>query len=195
MRQRPGTFTNVPLSDRSVSEAVQGKYIPRLFLENYNQGIVRTFSYELIDERSNTTNSEDNYGLLRADGSPKPAFTALQNLISLLNDPSETSATFTPGSLDYTLSGSTQNVEHTLLQKSNGDFYLVLWQEVPSTDQDATSQAVTLNLTTPIAQATTYLPNQSTTATGQYATPTQIALNVSDYPLVIQLTPTQSTAS
>ena len=182
-----GYFTNVPGSDRSVSETVQGKYMPRLFLENYNHGIKRTFSYELIDERANTTNGEDNYGLLRADGSPKPAFTALKNLISLLNDTSTTAASFTPGALNYSLSNA-QNVDHTLLQKSNGDFYLVLWQEVPSTDQ-AASQTVTLNLTTPIAQATTYLPNQSTTSTAQYAAPAQLSLNVPDYPLVIQLTP------
>ncbi|MGA7937522.1 MAG: PA14 domain-containing protein [Kovacikia sp.] len=188
-----GYFTNVPSSNRSVSETVQGKYMPRLFLENYNQGITRTFSYELIDERSNSTNGEDNYGLLRADGSPKPAFTALKNLISLLNDPSTTSATFTPGALNYSLSNA-QNVDHTLLQKSNGDFYLVLWQGVPSTDQTV-NKSVTLNLATPIAQATTFLPNQSLTSTGQYATPTQITLNVPDYPLVIQLKPSQPPGS
>jgi hypothetical protein len=180
-----GYFTGNTTSDRGVSEMVQSKYIPRLLLENFNSGITRTFPYELIDQWPNSDNSENNFGLLHADGSPKPAFTAEKNLISLLSD---TSSSFTLGSLNYSLGGNTQNLHHTLLQKSNKDFYLVLWLEVPSTDQ-AVSQSVTLNLSTPISQATTYLPNQSTTSTAQYTTPTQLALNVPDHPLVVQLTP------
>lgn len=179
-----GYHTGGPLSDRPVSEAVQGKYIPRMFLENFSKGIYRTFSYELIDQFVKPNEREANFGLLRYDGSPKPAFTALQNLMGLLND---SSVTFTPGSLTYSLSGNTQNIHHTLLQKSSGDFYLVLWQEGASTDQ-MSSQTITLNLNTPITQATTYLSNYTTTPTGQYRTPTQLSLTVPDSPLIVQLT-------
>jgi hypothetical protein len=185
MATETGYFTGSPPTGRAVSEVVQGKYVPRLFLENFNQGVYRTFSYELIDQRPNSLNSEDNFGLLRADGSPKPAFTAQQNLIRLLSD---TPVAFTPSSLNYSFGGEVQNIHHTLLQKSNGDFYLALWSEVPSTDQNYT-QTVTLNLTTPISQATTYLPNLSTTAIAQYTIPTQLTLTVPDYPLLVQLTP------
>lgn len=186
MATETGYYTGSPASGRAVSEIVQSKYIPRLFLENFNQGVYRTFSYELIDQRPNSANSEDNFGLLRYDGSPKPAFTAEQNLIRLLND---TNTSFIPGSLNYSFSGDMQNIHHTLLQKSNGDFYLALWSEVPSTDQNYT-QTVTLNLTTPISQATTYLPNQSTNAIAQYTAPNQLTLTVPDSPLLVQLTPT-----
>ncbi|MGQ9873071.1 hypothetical protein [Leptodesmis sp.] len=103
----------------------------------------------------------------------------------LLND---THTTFTPGSLSYSFSGNVQNIHHTLLQKSNGDFYLALWSEVPSTDQNY-AQTVTLNLTTPISQATTYLPNQSTTPIAQYTAPNQLTLTIPDHPLLVQLTP------
>lgn len=172
-------------SGRAVSETVQGKYMPRVFLENFNQGIHRTFSYELMDQWADYSNSEANFGLLRHDGSAKPAFTAQKNLIQLLSDaPTQ----FTPEALNYTLSGNTQNIHHTLLQKSDRDFYLVLWLEVPSTNQTV-SQSVTLNLATPITQATTYLPNQSTTPTGQYTAPAQLTLEVPDAPLVVKLTP------
>lgn len=180
-----GYHTGGPLSDRPVSEAVQGKYIPRMFLENFSKGIYRTFSYELIDQFVKPNEREANFGILRYDGSPKPAYTALQNLIGLLGDSSNS---FTPGSLTYSLSGNTQNIHHTLLQKTSGDFYLVLWQEVASTDQ-MSSQTVTLNLNTPIARATTYLSNYTTTPTGQYQTPTQLSLTVPDSPLIVQLTP------
>lgn len=172
-------------NDRSVSEAVQGKYIPRVFLNNFNQGIYRTFSYELIDQTPNPNDGEANFGILRYDGSPKPAFTAMQNLIQLLDD---TETNFTPGSLNYRLSGNTNYLQQTLLQKQNGDFYLVLWLEVPSTDQ-TNSHQVTLTLNTAIEQATTYLPNDSANAVAQFTSPTQLTLTVPDSPLVVKLTP------
>lgn len=180
-----GYSTGSPQSDRPVSEAVQGKYIPRMFLENYNTGVYRTFTYELIDQFPNPNNSEMNYGILRYDGSPKPAYTALQNLIGVLND---TSTPFTPGTLNYSFSGNTQNLRHTLLQKSDGNFYMVLWLEVPSTEQP-TTQTINLTLNTPITLATTYLTNTSASPTGQYQSPTQLTLNVPDSPLVVKLSP------
>ncbi len=183
-----GYHTGSAAAGRSVSETVQGKYIPRMFLDNFNHGVARTFSYELMDQKVDPNNGEANFGLLRTDGSPKPAFTAMKNLIGLLND---SSSSFTPRSLGYQLSGNTQNLQHTLLQKSNGDFYLVLWSGVGSTDQTS-SQQVTLNLSTPLKKATTYLPNQSANVVKQYQTPTQIKLNVPDAPLVVKLTPQPS---
>lgn len=171
-------------SQKGVSEQVAAKYVPRLFLEYFNQGIQRTFLYELMDERSQP-DQENNFGLIRSDGTPKPAFYSLKNLMSLLNDAQGSTAL---GGLRYSLTGNTQNVHHTLLQKSSGEFYLVLWSDVVSADA-AVNQPVTLNLSSPIKQATTYLTNQSINPTGTYATPTQLALNVPDSPLVVKLTP------
>ena len=181
-----GYSTGSPSSERPVSEAVQGKYIPRLFLESFNQGVPRTFSYELIDQKPNPNSSEQNFGILRSDGTPKPAYTALKNLISLLNDPTSGAARAQPGALNYAMGGNTQNVHHMLLQKSNGDFYLILWLEVPSTDQTAT-QTVTLAFSTPLAQAIAYAPNQSLNPVATFATPRQLTLGVTDSPLVLKL--------
>jgi PA14 domain len=171
-------------SQKGVSEQVAAKYVPRLFLEYFNRGIQRTFLYELMDERSQP-DQENNFGLIRSDGTPKPAFYSLKNLMSLLNDAQGSKAS---GGLSYTLTGNTQNVRHTLLQKSSGEFYLVLWSDVVSTDAQV-NQTVTLNLSSPIKQAATYLTNQSIDPTATYATPTQLALNVPDSPLVVKLTP------
>ncbi len=180
-----GYSTGSPLSDRPVSETVQGKYIPRMFLENFNSGVFRTFSYEFIDQFPNPDNSEYNYGILQYNSTPKPAYTAMQNLIGILND---TALPFTPGTLEYSLSGNTQNVRTTLLQKSDGSFYMVLWLEVPSTDQ-VSSQTMNLTLNTAIAQAATYLSNNSAAPIGQYSTPTQLTLTVPDSPLIVKLSP------
>ena len=185
-----GYFNNS--NSPGVSEAAAGKYIPRLFLESFNYGIPRTYSFELINAFNDPNNSEMNFGLLRNDGSEKPAYVALKNLIGLLSEPG---AKFTPGSLDYTLEGDTSNIHNTLLQKSDGTFYLILWQEVPSFDLQQHADIsvpqvqATLNLSATISKAATYDPSNSLNPTAQYTNLNQLALNVSDSPLVIQLSP------
>jgi len=185
-----GYFNNS--NSPGVSEAAAGKYIPRLFLESFNHGIPRTYSYELINAFNDPNNSEMNFGLLRNDGSEKPAYVALKNLISLLSEPG---ANFNPGTLDFTLNGNTTNLHNMLLQKSNGAFYLILWQELPSfdlqqkVDISVPQVQVTVNLNTAIGQATIYDPSTSTAPLSQSSNPSQLSLNVPDSPLVIQLSP------
>jgi len=186
-------YFNSAYNSPGVSEAAAGKYIPRLFLESFNYGIPRTYNYEFINEYNDPNNSELNFGLLRNDGSEKPAYGALKNLIGLLQDPG--AYYFTPGALDYTLGGNTANVHHTLLQKSDSTFVLLLWQEVPCFDQQqrvdlyVPDVQVTLNLNSPIGQAATFEPLYSTNPTAQYTNPNQLALSVPDSPLVIALSP------
>jgi hypothetical protein len=170
-------------SQKGVSERVAAKYITRQYFENFNLGIQRTFIYELMDERP-TGEQEDNFGLIRYDGTPKPAFYAIKNLTTLLKD---TLGSTVSGKLDFSMSGNTENVRHTLLQKSNGEFFLALWLNTPSTDTTV-SQSVTLNFSSAIARAETYVPTWSDSATGVYQQPTQLTLDIPDEPLLIKLT-------
>jgi hypothetical protein len=171
-------------SQKAVTEQVSAKYIPRTYLEYFNRGVKRTFMYELMDQRK-ANDQENNFGIIRADGTPKPAFYALRNLISLLKDTPSSQAN---GALSYYFTGNVQDLRHTLLQKSNGEFYLVLWLNKTSTDAPVT-QRVTLNLLTPTQQAATFLPNRSSTATATFTAPTRITMDVPDAPLVIQIKP------
>jgi hypothetical protein len=178
-------------SQSPVSEAVAARYLPRLFLEYFNRAIQRTFAYELIDERP-APNQENNFGLLRFDGSPKPAFTALQNLIGLLQDPGPS---FQLEPLNYQLNGDLNLVHHTVLQKRDRRFYVILWQEVPSfnpptrTDINVPPQSVTLTLQVPMQQAIAYQPLISPAALWQQSNPTTLNVQVADHPLVIELMP------
>lgn len=112
----------------NVSENVQAKYILRDMLSLQNAGAAKVFWYELIDEG---TPPFGGFGLLRSDLSPKPSYTALKSLLSVLADPS-TSSPAAP--LAYTLGGSTANVEHALFQKSDGTYALALWLGVASSN-------------------------------------------------------------
>ncbi len=173
-----------------IPEDVSGKYTPRLLLEQFNYGIPRTFIYELINVSPDPNSLYNNFGLLRDDGSEKPAFVAVKNLIGLVKDPG---STFTPGSLDYVLGGNTADIRHTLLQKRDGRFYLILWKEVSSfnvnTKQriNVSSQKVSLTLNTAIAKATIYIPNDSPNWTSQQTNPKTFDIDVSDRPVVVEL--------
>ncbi len=188
-----------------MSEAAQAKYLPRHFALYFNAGIVRTITYEFADEfKDEATNAEASFGIIRHDLTPKPAYAALKNLIGLLNESHWDMATqqwqrkpFAPRALDFEISADAKTLplRHTLLQKSNGDFYLLLWQEVSSFDtvkkQDIANppMPVTLSFKTPISEAVSYLPGQSADVQQTWRNPKTLTLSVPDEVLVVKLTP------
>lgn len=112
----------------TVPESVAASYVPRTMMLAFKQGYDKTFFYQLIDDPG----SPQGYGLLHDDFSPKAPYTALQSLLSLLSDPG--GSNFTPGSLPFTILGGDSNVNHLLLQKSDGSYWLAVWLEEPSWD-------------------------------------------------------------
>jgi hypothetical protein len=128
---KPVIATETGYSDSAdqyaVPAATKARYIMRALLEHWNAGVVRTYLYELIDEGGEPFS---HYGLVDAAGTPKPAYTALKNLLARLSDPGG-ATTLAP--LDYTIAAPSF-VHHTLLQKRNGAYALVLWVELPEWD-------------------------------------------------------------
>jgi hypothetical protein len=177
----------------AVSEEAAAKYIPRLFLEDFAHGIVRTYLYEFLDELPNPrlTDLQLHWGLIRSDGSEKPAFTAMKNLIAELSD---STAMNNPQSLRYSLSGGSSQLHHLLLEKSTGQFLLVLWQEVPSYDYDRQRaisnplQPVTLTLDQAAKNISIYEPVVQAQPLHAYANAKNVYLEVPDHPLVVEIT-------
>ena len=195
-----------------VSEAAQAKYLPRQFCEYFNHGIVRDFTYEFDDEfpdykdsERQGTNAEACFGIVRHDLTPKPAYYAEKNLIALLSEAHWDAAAqrwdkpkSSPDALRYSLGGSVGDVHHTLLQKSNGDFYLLLWQEVSSFDttekQDIVNPPapVTLTLGMPMKSVALCQPNKGLQWTPMVLHGRRLTLNVPDQLLVVRLTPAKT---
>lgn len=189
-------YNNEKTNDLGISEEAGGKYIPRLLLESFNRDIKRTYLYEFANEWDGE-GDQGNFGLIHFNGSAKPAYTAIKNMTSLLKEPG---ANFNPGSLDYSLSVGDDQVHSTLLQKSNGEFYLILWQEARSWDNDSKTDInvndlnVTVNLNTPISHAEVYKPLDSGSSILSQNAPSGGSLNsltvqVPDHPLIIKLVP------
>ncbi len=176
----------------AVSEAAAAKYIPRMFLENYIHGIPRTYLYELLDEAPDA-GLEDNqlhWGIIRANGTEKPAFGALRNLISELGDHTE------PGRLHqfaWSLSGTKSATDHVLLEKSNGELDLILWQEIPSfntrrqIDLNNTPEPAEVTFAKSAASVTIYEPAVQSAPVRSYSNVTKISIAIPDHPLVIQI--------
>ena len=107
-----------------------GVYMPRVFLENFRIGVLRTYIYQLIDEKDNKIEYEKHFGMFGIGGSadPKPAANAMHYMNSKLADGGSTAKSFKTGKLDFSLPGKPSNVRYVLLQKSSGNFQLVMWR-------------------------------------------------------------------
>jgi len=129
-----GYGTN-PAINHQVTPAIQAKYIARLLLLQLKLGVKRTFIYQLADYGKD---SFQDYGLLTADGTEKPSFVQLRELMNELNDVPTTNA---PTPLSLSLAGSVSGVESVMFQKSDGSYRLILWLEKSGYDPNANAGA------------------------------------------------------
>ena len=127
---------NTSNGHRPVPEDVAGAYLPRLLLEHVGRGEQRMYSYELIDSfpDPDLDNPEAHFGLLRHDLTPKPAYTAMRNLLALLADPGPS---IEPGTLGLAAQGLPSDARHLLTEKRDGSWVLLLWRDVSLWDADA----------------------------------------------------------
>jgi hypothetical protein len=183
-------------SGNGISELARSKYIPRTYLDFFRRGIVRTYLYTFRDARSpNRSDREAHFGLVTYDGIKTESYNAVKNLITILQEPSMPD--FTAGELIYSLSGETSDVEHLLLQKSNGNFYLVLWLAkrvyTVSTDTDLNNpnQQVTIQIDQPLLnqQVTVYenIQNPTFSTSGQNTSNGRVTVDVSDAVTILKI--------
>jgi len=118
-----------------VSERAGAVYLLRTFLEHFRSGIDRTYAYELIDEKSDrgAADPEQHFGLLSNDFTPKPAFTALKNLLSLVGRGDRRSP-LRP--LRIEMAGAQGQVRRLVLQKPDGSYVVALWRLASVWDAD-----------------------------------------------------------
>ena len=110
----------------AVPEAVAGRYMPRVLLEQFRLGVARTFIYELFDFEDS-----GGYGLVAADGRRKPAFSAVASLLALLADPGPR---FRVEPLQYRVLQTWPELRHLAFQTRHGTYFLAVWLEVPAFD-------------------------------------------------------------
>jgi hypothetical protein len=176
-------FSTGDLGKGNVSELCDGKEAPRTYFEHFLNGITRTLTYQFVESGTayGALGSFSYMGLVRQNLTPKPSYTAIKSLISLLSDKG---AAFSSGTLTYTLRGDVNNLAHLLMQKRDGTYYLALWLEVPSwdettnTDISATPQSITVNLPSTVKSGTFYTLGNTGSMSGASWVPTSASVTV-----------------
>jgi hypothetical protein len=140
-RPMAATETGYPTWRNGISEAVQAKYLPRLFAEYFRLGIRRTYLYELADNQPDPsgTTMEDHFGILRNDLTPKPAFEALRSLIALIAAGAQRTIVGAPPVVTLTAAlpppyDRPAYVHSLLLRLSDTHSLLLVWHEVADAD-------------------------------------------------------------
>ena len=155
-----------------VSLDQQGKMLLNLYLTAFKRGWTYTFVYYLHDS------AQGEWGFFDPAYQPKPSGTYLHNLTTLLADRKD----FTPGSLDYSIENEPETVHDLLIQKSDGTYYLAVWDDRP-VGKGTDSVNVNLGDFYPVKQ---YDPTVGTTAT-DLGKVSKVTLTLSDHPVLLEI--------
>jgi hypothetical protein len=118
-------------------------------------------------------------GLFHSDYSPKPAATALRNLLTILAD---NGARPPLGSFSYSVQTSALTVHQQMFQKSDGSFWLVVWDE-----RATTSDIVQVTFGGQSRNYNLYDPTQASTPIGAGLAVIGLQVTLSDHPVIIQI--------
>jgi hypothetical protein len=169
--------------DRSLGYGQQtvAKYVLDAAMDSIKDGDVKTYFYALFDDGSGK------FGLMNQNGTPMAAGTALHNLTTLLSDKGTNAATFTTGTVNYGLSHTTSNDNSLLLEKSDGSYWISLWDEVDP------AHNVTVSLAGPVAEIKVFDPLTGTNTIMDLKSASSVTVHLTDHPLLIEVLPSQTT--
>lgn len=161
----------------SITEIQQAKILLNVYLSQFKRGWRYTFIYHMVDGEGGDFRS---FGLYHSDLTPKISATYIHNLTTILAD----TVTKAPGQLNYWIQGEPVPVHNLLLQKSDGTFYLVVWDErVPGTGTDN----ITVGLGETHASVKIYDTTAGTAAVKTLSNVRSIPLTLSDHPLILAI--------
>jgi len=177
-----------------VSEKAQSVLEVQQVLANYRNGVDRSYIYELMDEGDDNAQAEDRFGLAHADGSPKPVFTALKNLLATVatGGPSGTAGA-APVTVDVT--GGSDVTTSVVLPRADGSTVVAIWEASPVWDRDTSrdlivpAHDVTLNLSGDV-DAQVFVPGQGPKAVESQDGTSKVQVSSQAAPTIIVLAPT-----
>ncbi|MBY5697798.1 calcium-binding protein [Rhizobium leguminosarum] len=178
-----------------VSEATQAKLLLNTLMDGAALGSKNTFIYELLDAYSDPqgANQEKHFGLFHLDYSAKPAATAIHNLTEILQDDGATRASFSAGTVNYSIDGLPSSARSLLTEKSDGSYQIIIWNEPDIWNQSsdtaiqAAATAVKVNLGASFGSVKVFDPLIGTTAIKSLSNVSSLTLDVVDHPLIMEI--------
>ena len=185
---------------RPASEKAVATYTSRIPLEAFIYGIKRTYIYQFADVTSpaqapaaGLSPSQNSFGLLRWDLTPKPSYIALRNLLRTVDGDSAPVAS--PGGMRLAVQGAGPDVRQLLLRSADGTYALVLWRTVSVWDRTGLRDLspapdhVDVTLGEPVALARRFDPVASDAETQRWTDPQKIPVDLAGNPVVLRLVP------
>lgn len=136
------------------------------YLDAFRFGVLSSDDYQLLEQGGPVGSWEAGLGIVDPNYNPLPQYTALQAFTSLIADPAGSS--FSPATLGYTLNGASTSTRSVLLQKSDGSFWLAIyeqanvWNPVTQTVLAVPTVPITLQLSQ-LASGKVYVPETNGT--------------------------------
>jgi hypothetical protein len=158
-----------------VTEDIHALNLLSLYLDQYKRGWSFTSLYLLRDRVDEAGNQQ--FGFYRPDYTPRKAAVYLHNLTTVLADKGTLSK---PGHLDYAIADEPVTVHDMLLEKSDGTFDLIVWDE-----QLSGTSTVTVDLGGSHKHVTVYDPTVGTDPTQTLKDTKSLTLTLSDHPLIV----------
>lgn len=184
--------TAATIGQPGVYEDAASVYVSEMFLAAYAAGVRRTYAYELLDQRPDPAmvEPERRFGLLRTDGSPKPAFTTLTRMMRVLSASGPAGA----GTIAYRLEGPrSAQVRSIAVRRGDGAFVVALWTEDAAYDIAArrslppTATPLVLRMGTPATQVSVHAPAESDAPVQAMANTDSIPVTVGRGPTLVEI--------
>jgi hypothetical protein len=155
-------------------EASQAVVLTNTYLAQFKRGWAYTFVYEMKDGEGSTGDQGLYHGM-----TPKPAAVDLHNLTSILADDRPIRR---PGSLRFAIPDAPPTVHSLLLQKSTGEYDLVVWDErVQGTD------TATVDFGVPQKSVRVFDITRGTSAIEQLTNTASVRLTLSNHAMILKL--------
>ncbi len=164
--------------DGAVTEEIQALNLLSLYLAQFKRGWTHTSVYLLRDRADEAGNQS--FGYFKLDYTPRKAAVYLHNLTTILADQGSTAK---PGEFSYLIARQPATVHDLLLQKSDGTFQLVIWNE-----RLKGSDEVTVHFASKLAKVNIYNPILGTDVTAKHPDVDSLNLTLSNHPLILEIT-------
>jgi hypothetical protein len=161
----------------AITEEIHALNLLTTYLDQFKRGWSYTAVYLLRDRVDEGGNQK--FAFFRPDNSPRKAALYLHNLTTILGD---RSAIAEPQSLDYSIENPPATVHDLLLQRSDGAFQLIVWNERVTGSDD-----VTVRLDRERKSATLFDPTVGVTSVKQLHNVREVHLSLSDHPVIVEL--------
>ncbi len=147
------------------------------YLDQFTRGWSHTAVYLLRDRTDEGGNQS--FGFFKPDYTPRKAAVYLHNLTTILADQGSLAK---PGQLNYSIREQPATVHEMLLQKSDGTFELVVWDE-----RLKGSDRVTVQLGGTYPAVKVYEPTSGTTPIQTHRSINSLRVTLCDHPVIVAI--------